>query len=274
MKTDYMETTTAETITSLPEGFWGTMMPYFIIAILLIVATAACYIPWRSNAIRRLSVVGIPALLLIAGFMEITLFSKLGKDHVVWWCDMDGVGFFSALLRLFPFVLILALQFHSFFAYQNFIFGPQLLDDPDGSISLKPKAKSFLWLLLVVVLAGVADRVGLQGNTLNITIGIVTLAVLFLIFGKRNFEQFGFGWGAAVTFFAIVYVVGFLLAAYAFIMALLKVFWQMVIWTVSVIVLLNSGIIRTAEEEARERKRLEESRRLQELIERRDRMNQ
>lgn len=266
-----METTTAEAITSLPEGFWGTMTPFFIIAILLIVATVACYIPWRSYAMRRLSVVGIPALLLVAGFMELTLFSKLGKDHVVWWCDMDGVGFFSALIRLFPFVLILALQFHSFFAYQNFIFGPKLLNDPHGSISLKPKAKSFLWLLLVVVLAGVADRIGLQGNTLNIAIGFITLAVLFLIFGKRNFEQFGFGWGAAVTFFTIVYILGFLLAAYAFIMALLKVFWQMVIWAATAFGFLHSGIIRTAEEEAHDRKVREESRRMEELRDRRDR---
>lgn len=244
------------TANSLPEGFWGTMMPYAIIVVLLIIATVACYLPLRSRPLKNMAAVGIPILIMAAAFIEISLFSKLGKN-VVWWCDLDKVGFFSAFFRLFPFVLMLALQFHSFFAYQNFIFGPQMLNDPQASISLKPKAKGFWWLLLVVVLAGVADKIGLKGDLLNLVIGIAFMGVLFMIVGWRNFERFGLGWGAAVTFFAVVYIIGFLLASYGFLMALIKVFWQMLIWTAFAIV----GWIafsKTPEEIAYEKKRRKE----------------
>ena len=89
------------TVNVLPNDFWGTMTPYYVIALLLIVATVACYIPIRSKLLRWCSAIVVPAMLLIAGYMEIVLFSKLGADNVVWWCDLDHVGFFSALLRLF-----------------------------------------------------------------------------------------------------------------------------------------------------------------------------
>lgn len=220
------------TVNVLPNDFWGTMTPYYVIALLLIVATVACYIPIRSKLLRWCSAIVVPAMLLIAGYMEIVLFSKLGADNVVWWCDLDHVGFFSALLRLFPFVLVLFLQIHSFFAYQNFVFGPQLMDEPGASISLRPKFKRFWWLFLVVVAAGVADRMGLKGNTLNMTIGLITVLVLFIIFGSYNFEEFGVINGTLLTFFAVVYIIGLLLAAYAFIIVLLKVFWQILIWAV------------------------------------------
>ena len=219
----------AEAVAPMPEGFWGTMTPYWIIIILLVVATIACYIRW-SKMLKYVAVVGIPAMLLVAAWMELVLFSKLGKDNIVWWCDMDKVGFLSSFLRLFPFALILMLQVHSFFAYQNFIFGPQLMNEPGASISLKPKAKGFWWLLLVVVAAGVADRMGLKGSTLNIVVGLLTVLVLFFIFGRRNIDLFGFGWGVAVTFFAIVYIIALLLVAYAFFMVLIKLVWQMIVW--------------------------------------------
>lgn len=219
-----------DTIKPMPEGFWGTMTPFYIVVLLLLVVTVVCYIPWRSAIIRKLLVVGIPLGLLIAAFIELQLFSKLGSDNLIWWCDMDKVGFWSALWRLFPFALALALQFHSYFAYQNFIFGPEMMNLPNASISLKPKWKGLWWILAVVVLAGLADKFGLKGNALNLIVGIAFCAVLFVVFGKRNFELFGKTWGAAATFFAIVYVIAFLLVCYAFLIALVKVFWQMLVW--------------------------------------------
>ena len=227
---------TVETVNELakpmPEGFWGTLTPLYIILLLLLAVTIACYIPWRNAILQKQMIVAIPAGLMAASLMELQLFSKLGSDNLIWWCDLDKVGFLSALLRLFPFALALFLQIHSFFAYQNFIFGPDLMNMPNASISLKPKMKMLWWIFAVIVLAGVADKLGFKGYGLNLFIGIAFCAVLFLVFGWRNFQLFGKSWGSAVTLFAIVYVIALLMGAYAFLIALAKVVWQMIIWAV------------------------------------------
>ncbi len=132
------------TVNVLPNDFWGTMTPYYVIALLLIVATVACYIPIRSKLLRWCSAIVVPAMLLIAGYMEIVLFSKLGADNVVWWCDLDHVGFFSALLRLFPFVLVLFLQIHSFFCLSEFCVWPPVDGRTRCIYFIEAKIQTFL----------------------------------------------------------------------------------------------------------------------------------
>lgn len=206
------------------EHFFTTMTPYWIIALLFIVAIAFAFLG-RKSSFRFIALIGMPMCILLASLLEIWAYASIGSS-VFWWCDYDKYGFWGSALRAIPFVIFCVFQIFSIKLYERILFGK----DSENEISIKPMAISLGACIPITLVAVFAGAVWWR-NANEIVAGIVFLLSLGLgtfLTLRKNIRTLGKVSGTLLTIFIGIYIVGVIIAVVGLIVLLLRLILQMI----------------------------------------------
>ena len=221
----------------LAQSFQGrifySIVPYIIIALLFLCVMVLNIWAMRSNKIRSIAVIAIPVCIMLGTLIEIWAYSVLGSD-CFWWCDKNRYGFFGSLLRIIPFGLIVFYQIMSIKFYEPVILGEAFDGDVQDGISVKPALISMLAAFPVLIVAAIVFHFlgvkGTIGDVLAVVLFFVALGVGILLSLKRNVELMkSKRLGLLLTLFAIVYILGCIVAVWGLILVIFKLIIQILI---------------------------------------------
>lgn len=225
---DIFGDTRSRTNHSLLGKFFGTMVPYWIIAIFFIAAILFTFVGLKFSNVRRLALFIVPACILVASLFEIWAAYVMGGD-AFWWCSYDRYGFWGSLLRAIPFIVFVAFQLFSIWFYKGLI----MEEHPDGEVSLKPMAISIAVCLPATIAVTIICALSDANDTLT---GILSLLTFFLSLGigtwisvKRNIGALGKGMGILFSAFSFVYVIGAIVAVVGLVMVILELILQVIL---------------------------------------------
>ena len=228
-------------------GLFGTLLPYLLIACLVIVAIVACFMNW-SEETEKIAIVGIPVCLAVAALLEILALYSVG-NNAIWWCDPDRYGFWGGFFRFIPLMLVLVAQICSIYTYQSFLSKTYAMYDKEVSISLKPAAIALVIALPAAFVVAAILQWGLKLPKFIQEIGLlVTLfGILFIGLGasaKKNIAQFGSKYGTIITLFAIIYLLGVIAVVWLLIVGIFQMLVQEAIMLVlGYFFLFKTGIL-------------------------------
>lgn len=219
------------------EHFFTTMTPYWIIALLFILAIAFAFIG-RSDALRKVSLIGMPVCISLASFFEIWAFAVLGTD-AFWWCDYDTYGFFGSLLRAIPYVVFVAFQIYSIKLYEKILFA----DDPDKEFSIKPMAISIGACIPATIVAAIMCALWWRSATdiVSLIVFLVTLSVGVIISYRKNVKSLGTFTGTMLTIFMAAYIVGGLIAIWGLIVVIFRLILQILMILAGIFIIAMMG---------------------------------
>jgi hypothetical protein len=238
------------TVPSTPEpipGFFGTLIPYLLIAALVVGSVLLSFFRFGNEAIERLFVILIPISLATATALELLALYSVGND-AIWWCDPDRYGFWGGFFRLIPLFIILACQAWSIFGYESFLSKTEFLNDKDVSISLKPTFISMLLALPLAVIVAYVLQFQLHVPKIYQEIGLIGTFVVILVIGlgmaiKNNIQRLGTTFGFVITVFTIFYVLGIFAVIWLLIVGLFQmIFQEAIIIGVCALFFFKSGI--------------------------------
>lgn len=217
-----------------PKGkFYTSLTPYYYIILLVVGSLLLGVAGMGIKFFRFLAILLMPVMIAAACYLEIDAWLALGTD-MFWWCDNDRYGFWGSTLRLLPFTLVLLGQFASYPLYCKLMVGK---DGEYASASgVIPMGISLVVSLPVIAIVLLVCALFHMGKPMQevvgtcLFLGIVGIGSLTTII--MNIKMFGFFKGMWLTVFGLVYLVGFLIAAFGLIMALWNLFVQMVITVV------------------------------------------
>lgn len=206
--------------------FFATMTPYWIIAILFIVAMVFTWLGFKGLTMRNIALKVVPACILGASLLEIWAFTVMNTD-AFWWCSPDRFGFFGALFRVIPFIIFVGFQLYSIKLYMLL-----LTEDDDNNLSVKPMLLSFGLCIPITVAVSLlcSGCFGMGSPWIEIVTVIVfaiSLGVGLVISAKRNFEELGKTRGMAFTLFGIVWAIGAIVAILGIIIIIFQLILQM-----------------------------------------------
>ncbi len=213
---------------SLMGKFFATMTPYWIIAVLFIVAMAFMWLGFKNEAIKRLALLVVPCCILVGSLLEIWAYYVLGTS-AFWWCDPDKHGFFEALCRVIPFIAIVAFQLYSIKFYMRL-----LSDDEDNELSVKPLLLSIglcvpIALSVTFSCAGFFDVRGTPLTIITVVTFLLSLGIGLFISTKKNLKELGKAKGTMFTLFGIAWAIGAVVAIIGLIMVIFKLLIQILI---------------------------------------------
>lgn len=217
-----------------PKGkFYTSLTPYYYIILLVVGSLLLGVAGMGIKFFRFLAILLMPVMIAAACYLEIDAWLALGTD-MFWWCDNDRYGFWGSTLRLLPFTLVLLGQFASYPLYCKLMEGKNgEYASASGVIPMGISLVVSLPVIAIVLLICALFHMGkpmqeVVGTCLFLAIvGIGSLTTIIM-----NIKMFGFFKGMWLTVFGLVYLVGFLIAAFGLIMALWNLFVQMVITVV------------------------------------------
>lgn len=199
-----------EVIAEVP-GFFGTLTPYIIVAVLILAAYAMSFYREEKeehSSLWKALAVAIPTCLGIAAVIEVLAFKFVGTD-AIWWCDGDRYGFWMGVLLILPLFLFVVLQFLSLSAYNRFLFSGKY---GNKHICIKPAA----WALVLVVpvffiIFCVCLAYGWKDD--KAVMAMLGIPAVMLIIGLaisfyKNIKLFGLSAGLVMSAFCVVYVLG------------------------------------------------------------------
>ena len=235
-------------------GFFGTLTPYVMIAVLIAAANVMCFFRDKEGKYPKLKfslAVAIPVCLGSAALLEILAFVFV-KTDAIWWCDADRVGFWKGTLYLIPLLVFVVLQFLSFSAYNRFMFedNPALSTKAgaDESICIKPAVYGLvLFVPLTVLLLWLSIAMGWKDKTTVNLMLCIPIAILVIGLGiciYKNIKIFGTGAGLIIPFFCVVYILGDIAAVIFCAIAIWKVILQLLA-AGGALCLLATGISKT-----------------------------
>lgn len=204
---------------------FATFTPYVVMALLFLAAIIFMVIGMMSKVVRKISLIVVPACIVVASVLEIWAYNVLGSD-AFWWCSYDRYGFWGSLLRAIPFVVFVAFQLYSIKGYERL-----LLDGRnDVKLSIKPAAISLAICIPVTIVAIVCmTLMGYEGVVRD----VVSLAALLLSFGigvaislRKNTKILGKFLGLLFTIFSLVYIVASIIAIIGIIIVALDLIFQ------------------------------------------------
>ena len=204
---------------------FATFTPYVVMALLFLAAIIFMVIGMMSKVVRKISLIVVPACIVVASILEIWAYNVLGSD-AFWWCSYDRYGFWGSLLRAIPFVVFVAFQLYSIKGYERL-----LLDGRnDVKLSIKPAAISMAICIPVTIVAIVCmTLMGYEGVVRD----VVSLAALLLSFGigvaislRKNTKILGKFLGLLFTIFSLVYIVASIIAIIGIIIVALDLIFQ------------------------------------------------
>lgn len=212
---------------------FNSIIPYIIIALLFLSVMVLNILAMRSNKIRSIAVVAIPACIMVGTLLEIWAYSVLGTN-CFWWCDKNRYGFFGSLLRIIPFGLIVFYQVMSIKFYEPVILGEAFDSDVQDGISVKPALISMLAALPVVIVSAlIFEFLGLSGwvESLLILVSLLlALGIGVFLSLKRNIELMkSKKLGILLTLFTIVYILGCIVAVWGLVVVIFKLIIQILI---------------------------------------------
>lgn len=214
--------------------FFVSPVPYWIIAILFVVAMAFAFLGLKIQALRKPALFVVPVAVAIASLMEVWAYWTWGSN-AFWWCDSETYGFFGSLLRAIPFVVFVAFQLGSIFLYKELLVGKRLADE----LSIKAMAISmgislpvFFISIIALFFAGVNDDTNIL---ISVLLFILTLAIGSFISLRRNTAVLGKFNGTAFTIFGAIYILGAMVAIVGLLIILFKLILQVIIIVAGVI---------------------------------------
>ena len=230
---------------------YGSMEATYLILIIFAVATVIgiLYLTTKSIIFRPLFLVVIPVAILLVSVIAIYGFLCFEEDFL-WWCDMDKLGFWGALVCLIPFGLLLYTLYRSISIYEKgLLLNSKKSDEsnaPEKKISVKPAAIGIcvsipLAFTVLAVLAANGHQHEWYFEPLVLGIFFVTLGIGLLISLKRNIVAFGLFFGILITLFLIVYIVGCIIFTGAAIVLAFEVLLQILMVIGAIIMLMIIG---------------------------------
>ncbi len=227
--------------------FYGSMEATYFILIIFAVAIVISflYLTTKTIVLRPLFIITIPVAILLVSAIAIYGFLCFEEDFL-WWCDMDKLGFWGALICLVPFALILWTLYRSISVYERGLFLNSKNDDPNApekKISVKPAAIGIcvsipLAFIVLAVLAANGHQHSWYFEPLVLGVFFVTLGIGLLISLKRNISTFGLFFGILITLFLIVYIVGCIIFTGAAIVLAFEVLIQILMVIGAIIMLM------------------------------------
>lgn len=119
---------------------FASSAPYLAIVLLVVAGTLLGLLGQRSRALRSVALKALPLCLAAASLLEVAAFIVLGSD-MAWWCDDELWGFWGALWRAIPFVVVVLMQYYSIRLYARLLFDGRRTEEGDEPrISLRPVA--------------------------------------------------------------------------------------------------------------------------------------
>lgn len=204
---------------------FATFTPYVVMALLFLAAIIFMVIGMMSKVVRKISLIVVPACIVVASVLEIWAYNVLGSD-AFWWCSYDRYGFWGSLLRAIPFVVFVAFQLYSIKGYERL-----LLDGRnDVKLSIKPAAISLAICIPITIVAVVCMT--LMGHE-GVLRDVVSVAAFLLSFGigvfislRKNIKILGKFSGLLFTIFSMVYIVASVIAIIGLIIVALDLIFQ------------------------------------------------
>ncbi len=239
--------TVAETAPESVPGLFGTLLPYLLIAGLVIAAIVMCFMN-RSESTEKIGIVGIPVCLAAAALLEILALYSVG-NKAIWWCDPDRYGFWGGFFRFIPLMLVLIAQIISIYTYQSFLSKTHAMYGKEVSISLKPAAIALVIALPAAFIVGATLQWGLKVPKFIQEIGLLAtlFGILFIGLGrsaKNNIAQFGAKYGVIITLFSIIYLLGVIAVVWLLIVGIFQMIIQEAIMLVlAYFFLFKTGIL-------------------------------
>lgn len=220
--------------------FFYTYTPYLIIIGLLIAIWLLSLFGPAYSKMRKPAEYGIPAMILAITFLEFLGLYFMGMD-VFWWCDQNYYGFFGALFRVIPGVLVVMTQIGSIKLYENVIFGEKRL----SGFSIKPTLYGMLGILPVSILILVLSQTTeLTEEVLTVfwIIGVLlSLVIGFFLSLRENCEMVGKRKGILITAFIAIYLIGCIVAVICLGAMLLRLIIQVILVVTGAILILFVG---------------------------------
>lgn len=205
-----------------------TMTPYWIIALLFIVAIIATIVGVAAKSNRKYALIVVPACILAASAIEIGAAYYLGSD-AFWWCDKGTYGFWGSLLRAIPLMIFITFQLYSFKLYCELL----STEDKKVEISIKPMVISMAICIPVVVVVAITCALMKFGESKTLLFMLISFIISFGIGVSlsvfRNIKELGKITGLLVSLFSFVYIIGAIIAVYGLIMVLLRLILQILI---------------------------------------------
>ena len=206
--------------------FFTSLGPCWAIIGLLVIAFAICLAGMRLGvrSVREAGLVVVPLCLLAVAAIEIYWYKLMGAG-TFWWCDYDSYGFFGTLLRVIPFLIVVAMQLFSIKLYEQLL----CWDGPvDSEIHVKPAVIGILVSFPTLIVYVLVTQLGFhwKGETAEMVgVGIFLLIILVGIIRTfmLNIQEFGALRGSLISAFILVYVVSCIVAVAALIFVIVRI---------------------------------------------------
>lgn len=222
--------------------FFASFTPYLFVILLLLVAIIIGVLPLKlCPSLKRTALYVLPVAMLLVSAIEVTAWLVMGSN-TFWWCDPDRYGFFGSLLRVVPFVVLVACQLFSVLLYKN------LLEEyvkEDQSLSFLPLLISVgASIPVVIVLAIILAICGLNSimNGVCLAAFLITLIIGIAYSSYRNVKALGKSLGGLFSLFLIVYAIGAVIAIYG----LIAVIFQLIIQILMVLAAIAACVFAVA----------------------------
>lgn len=206
--------------------FFTSLGPCWAIIGLLVIAFAICLAGMRSGvrSVREAGLVVVPLCLLAVAAIEIYWYRLMGAG-AFWWCDYDRYGFFGTLLRVLPFLIVVAMQLFSIKLYEQLLCWD---GSSDGEIHAKPAVIGILVSFPTLIVYVLVTQLGFhwKGETAEMVgVGIFLLIILVGIIRTfmLNIQEFGTLRGILISAFILVYVVSCIVAVAALIFVIVRI---------------------------------------------------
>ena len=206
--------------------FFTSLGPCWAIIGLLVIAFAICLAGMRSGvrSVREAGLVVVPLCLLAVAAIEIYWYRLMGAE-AFWWCDYDSYGFFGTLLRVLPFLIVVAMQLFSIKLYEQLLCWD---GSADGEIHAKPAVIGILVSFPTLIVYVLVTQLGFhwKGETAEMVgVGIFLLIILvgFIRTFMLNIQEFGTLRGILISAFILVYVVSCIVAVAALIFVIVRI---------------------------------------------------
>ncbi len=218
-------------------------LPYWFVFLLVVGGMAALLFQGRNGSKSNVPLLVSAGCMLAATALELLIYNTV-HNNCMWWCISKEYGFWEKLFRLIPFAIFVVLQIGQIFMFKA------VLEEMTGkSLSLKLLFICFVLTFPVVFVISIgADIFGASDETKN---SVATTAFWILIIAGlawslvRNIMSVGLKKGIIFTVFSAVCVVAVCLAVFVFFVALLALFFQVLITVAAVAVgffLLTNGM--------------------------------
>ncbi|KOO67888.1 hypothetical protein [Xylanibacter rarus] len=202
-------------------------LPYWLVFLLVLGGFVALLFQGRNGSKSNLPILTAAGCMLAATILEVLIYAIVG-NNCMWWCLSKEYGFWSKLFRIIPFAVFVVLQIGQIFMFKG------VLEEMMGkSLSMKLLFICFVLTFPVVFVLSVgADIFGASDETKN-SIGTTAFWIL-VIAGLawslvRNIMSVGIKHGVVFTVFSAVCVVAVCLAVFVFLVALIALFFQVLI---------------------------------------------